>query len=669
MELTTTCKSPRDAYTWLDEYYKLNSNEQVRIKNLILKNQYNIFLKHIVNISKYQLINKLDELLKIFSKSELQVFFNKFGLELTNKIFWLNSQSSLNYFFINYLELCSNKNNILEKYEQNKKILSFFYELSKFTLTNDSDINIMINFLKSFSHEIRFYLLSYGFDFPDNNLYKQNFLTALVALHYNSKLDRIFSEPDLLSKNNKQKLLSYIDENNNSLVHTATQYNNLKGLVFVLTNINSNFIKRIIITKKLGYLNSNKIFTNNGLSPIHIAILNNNLDILKFLLSGFTSKSKYKLITKHKIDEFALNHPEQVPYELAILNNNAELMHFLSTNIPFFYKNNFRFLIFKNVLNNIDDIIKIPFSNVMSYLYLNKMISQKNSNLLSHNNDFSNYYESEVESINNIIEELMNIINKNNKFIDAISTLIKEIIQFQICENKIPEIIFNFKLFLKENLHFITTDESRIREIIDEIYEDLEKDPIDYLNNISKNLSNSIKYHKEQNILLTVIYNSPDKNNLQNKLSLLNIIKKNLSNKYQLVIKAEKSNNSLNPEIPKPKVLKRKDPVVFFIDFSDQNNPNLTACRSSESMENLSRLCSDTNLDNESCKYKMGQLIEPFIKLYKNNYDKISVILETLELKLTNLLKTTKLTEQRHKQSFEGLNEKYNIKLKLKKHC
>jgi len=134
MELTTTCKSPRDAYTWLDEYYKLNSNEQVRIKNLILKNQYNIFLKHIVNISKYQLINKLDELLKIFSKSELQVFFNKFGLELTNKIFWLNSQSSLNYFFINYLELCSNKNNILEKYEQNKKILSFFYELSKLRL-------------------------------------------------------------------------------------------------------------------------------------------------------------------------------------------------------------------------------------------------------------------------------------------------------------------------------------------------------------------------------------------------------------------------------------------------------------------------------------------------------------------------------------------------------
>jgi len=661
MELTTNCKSPRDAYIWIEQYNKLEANEKIQIKNKILKNQYHAFLKHIINISKYQLINKLNEILNIFSKEELHIFFNKFGLKLSNQIFWLNTQSSLNNLFINYLKFCNNETQILTKYEENKKILAFFYELSNFTLNNNSDIKMIIKFLKLLSSEIRVSLLLYNFDFPSNSLYKQNLLTALISLHRNSELDKIFSEPDFLSNNQKQKLFSHIDENNNSLIHAAAQYNNLKGLVFILSSIKSNFIKGMIITKKLSYLNSNKVFLNNGLSPIHIAIINNNLNILKYLFSGFTARAKYKLITNHKTEEFSLNYSEHTPYELAMLNNDDDIMHFLSTSIPFFYKNNFKFLIFKNLVNCIDDIIKIPFSKVIFYLYNTGMIYQNKSNLLDYNKDFISYYENEAEKLNQVICNLIDEITKNNKIIDTINILIQETIKFRENEDKSPLIILNFKNFLRENLHFITKDETKIKELIDEIVSDLEKDPINYLNNISLNFSHCIKSHKKQNILLTIIQGSPNQSILQNKLSLLNKIKNSLFEKYQLMLNSAEANNNLSLEISKPKAIKRKDPIMFFIDFNNKNSPNLTACRSSESMENLSGLCSDSNLDNELCKYKMGQIIEPFTVLYKNNYNKICVLLKNLELKLHSLLNDTRLTEEKHKRSFKELSAKHNL--------
>ena len=282
MNLIKKAKSPKDTYIWIEQYQNLSKIEQTKIKTAILKNQYPIFLTHVEQLAKYQLINKLNELFDIFSNdSDKKKFFDRFGSQIINKTFWLNLESATNHIINNYIE----------KYS----IFKYSNHLNSFTnylLQNNLDIQVVINYLQNFNLETRYYLLNYQFDFPNINLGQQSFLMVLLYLNRNSDFVKIFTTPNLLSNNKKQKLLTYFDEHNNSLIHAAIAGNNITGLQFIISNIRSIYLKKNLIIKTLAY-SGDKVFKNNGLSVLHIAMIQNNPFTLSLILSVFNSKEQF----------------------------------------------------------------------------------------------------------------------------------------------------------------------------------------------------------------------------------------------------------------------------------------------------------------------------------------------------------------------------------------
>ena len=167
-----------------------------------------------------------------------------------------------------------------------------FYKYHFYLLQNNLDIQVVINYLQNFNLETRYYLLNYQFDFPNINLGQQSFLMVLLYLNRNSDFVKIFTTPNLLSNNKKQKLLTYFDEHNNSLIHAAIAGNNITGLQFIISNIRSIYLKKNLIIKTLAY-SGDKVFKNNGLSVLHIAMIQNNPFTLSLILSVFNSKEQF----------------------------------------------------------------------------------------------------------------------------------------------------------------------------------------------------------------------------------------------------------------------------------------------------------------------------------------------------------------------------------------
>ena len=102
MELIKKCTSAKDAYVWIDKYNNLPKVHQDIIQTLILKNQYPIFFKIIEQLSKYQLINKLDSLFDTFNDKQKIILFKKFGLFMADLAFWQNASAVTTHFIEKY---------------------------------------------------------------------------------------------------------------------------------------------------------------------------------------------------------------------------------------------------------------------------------------------------------------------------------------------------------------------------------------------------------------------------------------------------------------------------------------------------------------------------------------------------------------------------------------
>tara|TARA_R110002072_G_scaffold54351_3_gene142753 strand:- start:5398 stop:7422 length:2025 start_codon:yes stop_codon:yes gene_type:complete len=674
MNLIKKAKSPKDTYIWIEQYQNLSKIEQTKIKTAILKNQYPIFLTHVEQLAKYQLINKLNELFDIFSNdSDKKKFFDRFGSQIINKTFWLNLESATNHIINNYIEKYS-----IFKYSNhlnNYKILYFFYSFTNYLLQNNLDIQVVINYLQNFNLETRYYLLNYQFDFPNINLGQQSFLMVLLYLNRNSDFVKIFTTPNLLSNNKKQKLLTYFDEHNNSLIHAAIAGNNITGLQFIISNIRSIYLKKNLIIKTLAY-SGDKVFKNNGLSVLHIAMIQNNPFTLSLILSVFNSKEQFNLIINHKVSEYSLHYASKSVYELSMLQYNPDIFNVIAYCIPIMYTYKFKTMLLSHLLTNTESFIDSPYQHIIfhvnSYININNHMlnRQKTNEIFYHKNlGFKAFYETEAEKANEYINEIIRINNLNIKTINKIKTLLDSIKIIALLDIKSQEKIDLFATKLKSTLTFISTDDEKINELISEIIEDILQDSIEEISTVQNNLELLLEEYSLRGLLINKLpeqVTGIDEIFIQKLINHFAMAKKNISFKNLACESALNNNKHLIKKSIScfQKHRQHRDPVVFFIDFNDTKT-NVKVCRSSESLESLtSPITIKPDASKRNCKTQ--ELIEPFLKLHENNISKIMSYLKKLNLCTESIRSNLVLAKENKTQSLLAFANKFNCKISMK---